>query len=181
MAPELGDLLAARMLERRVVSLHSPLDASTASRAATEMMALDADGDRPVTLRLDVCGGTLDDAFTVVDTVDLMGVDVWTHALGRLEGPAIAVLAVGNRRWVAPHAVVRLSDGRTGREGSYRQLEAWAEDIGRQRERFIERLACACGRRREEVTDDLDAGRGFLPEEAVDYGLADEVGSPRLP
>ena len=51
----LSDVVARRLLAQRVVLLHGPLDDFSVTRVAAELMTLDAEGDDPVTLRVD-CG-----------------------------------------------------------------------------------------------------------------------------
>ncbi|HEY6426288.1 MAG TPA: hypothetical protein VIX84_03565, partial [Acidimicrobiales bacterium] len=51
----LSDALSRRLFAQRVVLLHGPLDDLSLTRASAELMTLDADGDDPVTLRVD-CG-----------------------------------------------------------------------------------------------------------------------------
>ena len=54
-AEPLSDVLAGRLMDQRVVLLHGPLDELTVTRVSAELMTLDAEGDEPVTLRID-CG-----------------------------------------------------------------------------------------------------------------------------
>jgi ATP-dependent Clp protease, protease subunit len=167
------DWLAERLIERRVVALGGHLDADAVNRAVAELALLDATGDGPVRLQLSGVGADLDCALTLVDALDLMGAPVHATCLGTLTGPAVAVLAVADRRVVGPHAMVHLVEPRAPRGLPGSDVEAWAAEYARQLRRLQERVAAACGRPVEEVADDMRAGRLLDAAEARAYGLAD--------
>ncbi len=86
--------MRSRLFDHRTIFIRGVLDDETANRAAAELMTLDATGDERITLQLDLAGGTLEAAFTVMDVIDLMGVPVHALCVGRAVGPAVGVLAV---------------------------------------------------------------------------------------
>jgi ATP-dependent Clp protease, protease subunit len=170
-----GDWLAERLLEQRMVTLSGELDADVVNRAVCELALLDATGDDPVRLRLSGVGVDLEGAVTLVDALDLVGVPVHATSLGTLSGPAVAVLAVADRRVTGAHAMVRLCEPRAPRGVPGYEVEAWAAEHARQLRRLQERLAAACGRPVDEVAADMRAGRLLDAEEARAYGLVDEA------
>jgi ATP-dependent Clp protease protease subunit len=172
------DALTARLFERRTVVVRGILDDAAASDAAAALMTLDASGDEPVTLHLDCAATEVGPAFVLVDTIDLMGVPVHAVCLGRLEGPAVAVLAVAHRRSIARHAHVRLTEPAASFAGHAGAVERFLAEHQRQAERFARRLAEATGRPIEHVEADLQRGRWLDAEEAIAYGMADEVLGP---
>ncbi len=168
-----GDWLAERLLDQRVVTLSGELDTDAVNRAVAELALLDATGDDPVRLRLSGVGADLEGALTLVDALDLVGVPVHATSLGTLSGPAVAVLAVADRRVAGAHAMVRLCEPRAPRGVPGHGVEAWAAEHARQLRRLQERLAAACGRSVDEVAADMRAGRLLDAEEARAYGLVD--------
>ena len=168
-----GDWLAERLLDQRVVTLSGELDTDAVNRAVTELALLDATGNDPVRLRLSGVGADLEGALTLVDALDLVGVPVHATSLGTLSGPAVAILAVADRRVTGAHAMVRLCEPRAPRGVPGHEVEAWAAEHARQLRRLQERLAAACGRSVDEVAADMRAGRLLDAEEARAYGLVD--------
>jgi ATP-dependent Clp protease, protease subunit len=163
------------MFARRQVYLRGRLDDERAGAVAAQLMSLDALGDDPVDLLVDCADGTLDAALAVVDTIELMGVPVHATCIGRTEGPAVLVVAVAAVRRASPNTRFRLREPRTEAVPAVRDLEAW---LGQQRERFdrfLERLAEATGLAVQMVRRDVARGRVLDAEEAVRYGLIDEV------
>jgi ATP-dependent Clp protease, protease subunit len=126
-----------------------------------------------VQLRLSGVTADLDPVLTLVDALDLVAAPVHAVALGTITGPAVALLAVADHRVVGPHAIVALTEPRTPRGLSGREVELAAEQRARGLRRLQERLAAACGRPVEEIAADMRAGRVLGAEEARAYGLAD--------
>jgi ATP-dependent Clp protease protease subunit len=171
--------LDAQLLERRVVRLWGPLDDATVARACAEMMSLDATGDGAVQLYVGSSGGPLHSAMSLIDTIDLLGVPVHVTCLGRAEGAAVGVVAAGTRRVAAPHAQFHLTEPEVSVSGNANQLAAWAEQHRVELERFVKRLAQGTGRPAEHVEADLSIGRWLGAEDALRYGLVDEIWTPR--
>ncbi|HXW78035.1 MAG TPA: ATP-dependent Clp protease proteolytic subunit [Acidimicrobiales bacterium] len=167
--------LDAQLLDKRVVRLWGPLDDMAVARACAEMMALDATGDGAVQLYVGSSGGPLHSAMSLIDTMDLLGVPVHVICLGRAEGAAVGVVAAGAYRVAAPHAQFHLSEPEVSVSGNASQLTAWAEQHRVELERFVKRLAQASGRPGEHVEADLAMGRWLSAEEALGYGLVDEI------
>jgi len=174
-----AEAIRGRLFERRTILLRGALDDAAATRAAAELMTLDATGDTRVTLHIDAWGGTLEAAFTVMDVIDLLGVPVHVLCIGRADGPAAGIVAVGSRRACTPHARFRLCDAEGEMRGSAADLARWAEHYLQQARRFHERVGAATGRTVDDVAADCAAGRYLTAEEALAYGLVDEVASPR--
>jgi ATP-dependent Clp protease protease subunit len=161
-----------------VVRLWGPLDDATVAKACAEMMALDATGDDPVQLYVGSTGGPVHAAMSLIDTMDLLGVPVQVTCLGRAEGAAVGVVAAGARRVAAPHAQFHLSEPEVSVSGNASQLAAWAEHHRVELERFVQRLAGATGRPAEHLEADLSLGRWLDAEEALRYGIVDEIWAP---
>jgi len=172
---EVGDWLAQRLFAERVVQLSGPLDDRAATDLAAQLMTLDALGDVPVELRIDSASGTSAAALAVVDVIDLVGVPVRGFGSGRVHGPALAVLAVCDHRTVAGHASLRLVEPAVEFQGSARELGARAAAHRDEWTALCRCVARAAGRTVEEVAADAATGRFLSPDEAVDYGVADEV------
>lgn len=170
--------LARRLFEERVVLLHGPLDDGTLTRVSAELMTLDAEGDGPVTLRVDCGQAALGPALTLMDVVELMGVPVHALGLGQVGEGAVGIVAVCSHRAALPSTRVALREPTARVEAHVRNVAAWAELCAAERRRFCERVGRAVGRTAASVEEDLVRGRFFSAAEAVGYGLLDEVCRP---
>jgi ATP-dependent Clp protease protease subunit len=177
----LSETLARRLLARRVVLLHGPLDDLTVTRTSAELMMLDAEGDEPVTLRIDCGEASLAPALTLMDVIELMGVPVRALCLGQVGAGAVGVLAVCAHRAAMPSTRFSLSEPTTRMEAHVRNVAQWAELRAAERLRFSERVAEAAGRPVATVEEDVERGRFLSAAEAVAYGILDEVLRPDAP
>ena len=177
----LSDIVARRMLAQRVVLLHGTLDEQSVMRVSAELMTLDADGDDPVTLRVDCGEAALAPSLTLMDVVELMGVPVRALCLGQVASGAVGVVSVCAHRAAMPSTRFSLSEPTTQLQAHVRNVAQWAELRAAERQRFCARVAAATGQASSTVETDVERGRFLGAEEAVDYGILDEVCQPDAP
>lgn len=170
-----------QLFDRRVLFMSGTLDDSAANRVGAGLMTLDATGDTAVQLQIDSGAGTIDAALALMDIVELLGVPVHAICIGQAAGPAAGVLAVCDHRTVAPHARLRLFEPPVEVWGNARQLEQLASGHRDRMSAFWTRLSEVTGQTLAQVRKDGAEGRYFSAEEAVAYGLADEVARPDTP
>jgi ATP-dependent Clp protease, protease subunit len=141
------------------------------------LWSLDALGDHPITLLLSSRGGTVGAALALIDVLDVVGVEVRATCLGAVEGPSIAVLSGCDRRRAAPNTRFVLRDEQTSIEGSFRNLEQTAHRLQDERRQLLDRLARATRGRHSlgDLLTDFERGLSLGAEEALAYGLVDEV------
>ncbi len=179
MGPEpLSETLARRLLAQRVVLVHGPLDDLSVTRVSAELMTLDAEGDEPVTLRVDCGEAGLAPALTLMDVIELMGVPVRALCLGQVAAGAIGVVAVCDHRSAMPSTRFSLCEPKTQHEAHVRNVAQWVELQAAERRRFCERVGAAARKRAADVERDMEHGRFLSAAEAVGYGLLDEVSRP---
>ncbi len=175
----LSDLLAERLRAQRVVLLHGPLEDLTVARVSAELMTLDAEGDDPVTLRVDCGDAELAPALTLMDVVELMGVPVRALCLGQVGAGAVGVVAVCAARAAMPSTRFVLREPSAAQATMHvRNVAQWAELRAGERARFCDRVAAAAKRQAEQVRQDLERGLFLSAAEAAEYGLIDEVCRP---
>ena len=171
----LSEALTRRLLEQRVVLLRGPLEDMTVTQVSAELMTLDAEGDEPVTLRVDCREAPLSPALTLMDVIELMGVPVRALCLGQVAGGAIGVVALCSHRAAMPSTRFSLCEPATQMEAHVRNVAQWAELRAAERRRFCERVGAAVGKPADVVGEDLTGGLFLSAAEAVEYGLVDEV------
>ena len=173
--------LRLQLFQRRTVMLTGPLDDPTTSTLSMALMTLDADGDGAVQLRIDSGGGSVTCALALMDVIDLLGVPVRALCTGQAVGPAVGVFAVCPVRTVAPHARLGIIEPTTEFGGTARQIEQRASAHLDQWTAFCRRLAEATGQPLDRISEDAGHGLYLTAEDALEYGLADEMASPEAP
>ena len=169
-----------QLLDRRVVRLWGPLDDATVAKACAEMMALDATGDGAVQLYI----GSSRRAAALRHVPHRHDRPARRPGARDLPGPGRGCCGGRGRcrcaaGWPRPHAQFHLTEPEVSVSGNASQLAAWAEHHRVELERFVKRLALATGRPAEHLEADLSLGRWLGADEALRYGLVDEIWTPR--
>lgn len=165
----------APLLRRGIVMVTGELHDAEATRAAAQLMTLNAERDDAVTLHLNCPDGDLDAALLLADTIDLMTVEVTAACRGTLGGPALAPFAVAGRRECSAHATFRMSEPRADVSGRTHEIDAEAAALRAQLDRLVARIAEATGQAAERIATDMDRGRVLDAEDAHAYGLVHAI------
>jgi ATP-dependent Clp endopeptidase proteolytic subunit ClpP len=181
MSTEWNDSIRSRLLSERVVSLFGRLDDSAVSDLAAQLWSLDALGDEPIELLLSVSGGTVNATSALVDVLDVVGVEIAVTCVGGLVGPPVGLLGAVGKRRAAPSARFILRDEEVRLEGSYRDLDAAVRQHHHQRHALLSRIAASTNGRQSlgDVLADFERGRALGADDALRYGLIDEIALPR--
>jgi ATP-dependent Clp protease, protease subunit len=175
--PAADDVLG-QLLARRVVLVTGTLDAATADDASARLLLLDKRSDsKPISVHMSCPDGELDPTLSLVATIDLVAAEVQAVAAGAVSGAAIGAFAAAALRRAHPHTTFLLFEPKADLRGGSDQLAAAADQHRRQLQTLVDRIAAACGRDASDVADDLRAGRLLTADEAVDYGLVQDLTS----
>ena len=171
--------LQEKLFERRIVLVTGRLDNDLAAEAAAAVMTLDATGDEPIELHLDSPDGTLESAFVLIDTLDLLHATLRAHCCGQVGGPAIGVAAAADHRSASPHTRFRLFQPTAHFSGTPDEIASHSRQQQKLLWRLHARLAQLTSRPAEEIAEDMRRGRYLDAREALDYGLIDEISTTR--
>ncbi|HEX5266634.1 MAG TPA: ATP-dependent Clp protease proteolytic subunit [Acidimicrobiales bacterium] len=173
----MSEQLQAAMFDRRLIMLSGDVDPIRAGDVVAGLLTLDALGDEAIDLRVNGHSDSLDAAFSLMDTIDALGVPVRVVCNGTVSGTLVGILAVAEGRVIAPHGRVRLAEPSQSFGGRAEEVAARAAQEQERLELFQRRLAERTGHPLEHIEADMQAGRYLTAEEAVAYGLADAVSS----
>ncbi len=163
-----------RLLEHRIIIVGGRLDDAVADRAAAQLLLLDRSHEL-IELHLTCPESDLGAALALADVVDLVRAPVHALARGRVGGPAVAVLCAARHRAAHRHALFVLTVPGGAGEGCAEDLRNLAEQHRSQLAQLRARLAAVTGRGDAEIATDLEAGRLLSAEEALAYGLVQEL------
>ncbi|KQY57363.1 MULTISPECIES: ClpP family protease [unclassified Nocardioides] len=172
----------SRLLEERIVYLGTEIDDGVANALIAQILHLEAENpEAPINLYINSAGGSITATFALYDTIRFCRVPVATTCVGQAFSSTALLLAAGEpgQRTVLPHARVMLHQPSGQGRGTIPDLILAADEILRVREEMEQALAEHTGQDAETLRRDTDRDRIFRAEEAVAYGLADEVISRR--
>ena len=172
----------SRLLSERIVYLGTEIDDGVANVLIAQFLHLASESNEtPISLYLNSPGGSPGAALAVYDTMQHIRPDVATTCVGQAGGPAAVLLAGGakGQRSILPHGRVLLHQPSTQGQGTLPDLVLQAREIVRVRSQMEEVLSRHTGQSLERVRADTDRDTVFPAEQAVAYGLVDEVFTAR--
>ena len=170
--------LYSRLLKERIVFLGTPIDDTVANLVCAQLLFLESEEpDKDIHLYINSPGGDITALFAIYDTMKFLKPDVSTFCFGQAASAAAVLLAAGakGKRFALPHARILLHQPWGGAEGQASDIELQAKEILRMRDLLNGMLADDTGQTTERVSKDTDRDFIMTAEEAVAYGLIDEV------
>jgi ATP-dependent Clp protease protease subunit len=175
---ERGYDLYSRLLKERLIILGTPIDDTIANLICSQLLFLEyEDSDKDISLYINSPGGDITALFAIYDTMKYIKPDVSTFCYGQAASAAAVLLAAGanGKRFALPHARILLHQPWGGAAGQASDIEIQAKEILRMRDLLNSLLAADTGRAVEKIAADTDRDFVMTAEEAVAYGLIDEV------
>jgi ATP-dependent Clp protease protease subunit len=172
----------SRLLSDRIVYLGTEIDDGVANVVVAQLLHLESENsDLEINLYINSPGGSVSAMFSIYDTLQFIAAPVATTCVGQAASAAAVLLAAGTpgRRSILPHGRVLLHQPSTQGQGTLPDLVLQAREIVRVRSQMEEVLSRHTGQSLERVRADTDRDRVFPAEEAVAYGLVDEVFTAR--
>ena len=170
--------LYSRLLRERIIFLGTPIDDTIANLVCAQMLFLESeDPDKDINLYINSPGGDITGLLAIYDTMKYIKPDVSTFCFGQAASAAAVLLGAGSKgkRYALPHARVLLHQPWGGVGGQASDIEIQAREILRMKDMLNSMLAADTGQSVERVNKDTDRDFIISAEEAVEYGLIDEV------
>ena len=174
----------SRLLKDNIIFVGRPIDDDVSNLVIAQMLFLEAENpEKDIALYVNSPGGSITSGLAIYDTMQHIKPDVSTLCVGQAASMAAVVLAAGakGKRAVLPNSRVLIHQPLLyGLQGQQTDIEIHAKDLLRMREKIEEILAFHSGRSLEEIHNDTERDKILSAEEAVEYGLADQVMDRRI-
>ena len=170
--------LEEMLLENRVVFLVGEINHVSASRCIMQMLYLQSvKKDQDINLYINSPGGVVDDTLAIYDIMRFLTCDIATYCIGRAESGGAVVLMAGKKgkRYILPNAKVMIHQPFGGVYGQAADIEIQAEDILKTKDTLIKVMARCTGQPEDRIREDSERDRFFGANEAVKYGIVDEI------
>ncbi len=168
----------SRMLKERVVFLVGPVEDHNANLVVAQLLFLESENpDKDIHLYINSPGGVVNAGLAIYDTVQFVKPDVSTVCIGQAASMGALILAGGakGKRYGLPHARMMIHQPLGGFQGQATDIDIHAKEILRVRERLNKILVKHSGQTMKKVAQDTDRDYFMDAEEAVEFGLIDEV------
>jgi ATP-dependent Clp protease protease subunit len=179
-APAMGldDSIYNRLLKDRIIFLGSDVRDDNSNAICAQMLLLAAeDPDKDIFLYINSPGGSVTAGMALYDTMQYIQPDVATVAMGLAASMGQFLLSAGakGKRYALPHARVMMHQPLGGIGGTASDIKIQAELILHMKRTMAQLIAEQTGQTVETIERDSDRDRWFTAEQALDYGLVDQV------
>jgi ATP-dependent Clp protease, protease subunit len=168
----------SRLLKERIIFLHDGVDDNIANLIISQLLFLEAeDSERDIYLYINSPGGVVTAGMAIYDTMQFIKSKVSTICMGQAASMGAFLLAAGEpgKRFALPNARIMIHQPLGGAQGQATDIEIQTKEILRIKRVLNEILADRCNQKFEKIQEDTDRDFFMSPEEAVKYGLIDEV------
>lgn len=169
----------SRLLKDNIIFVGRPIDDDIANLVIAQMLFLEVENpEKDISLYINSPGGSITAGFAIYDTMQYVKPDVATLCVGQAASFAAVLLAGGaaGKRAVLPNSRVLIHQPWiTNLGGQQSDIAIQAKDLLRMRDRLDEVLAQHTNKSKDEIHLDTERDRILSAEEAVEYGLADQV------
>ncbi len=169
------------LLKERIIFLGTPISDQVANVIVAQLLYLDhEDPTKPISLYLNSPGGAIYAGMAVYDTMQQVQAPISTIAIGFTASFGTVLLTAGTKgyRYALPNATIHLHQPLGGAQGQASDIEIQAKEILRLRAQLNDILSHHTGQTVEKIADDTDRDYYMTAEEAIEYGLIDQVLDP---
>ena len=170
--------LFSRLLEERIIFVTGPIETQMANLIVGQLLFLEHNTtNKDIQLYINSPGGEVTAGLAIYDTMNYIKSDVSTICVGMAASMAAVLLASGTKgkRFALPNADVMIHQPSGGAQGMASDIEITAKKIIETKKQLNRILADATGQTLKVIERDTDRDRWLNAEEAMKYGLVDQV------
>ena len=168
----------SRLLKDRIVFLGTEVNDDVANLVTAQFLFLESeDPEKEISFYINSPGGSVTAGLAIYDTMQFIRPPVSTLCMGQAASMGAILLTAGHkgRRYALPHSRIMIHQPLGGAQGQAVDLEIQAREILRMREELNNIFVRHSGQKIAKIEKDTDRDMFMSPEQAVEYGLIDEV------
>jgi ATP-dependent Clp protease protease subunit len=166
------------LLKERIIFLGTPINDQIANLIIAQLLYLEReDPDKDISLYINSPGGVVSSGLAIYDTIQLMRCDVSTICVGSAASFGTVLLCSGTKgkRYALLNATIHMHQPMGGVQGQASDIAIHAKEILRLQEKLNHIIANHTGQAFEKVSKDTDRDFFLSAEQAVEYGIVDEI------
>lgn len=166
------------LLKERIVFLGTPINDQIANLIIAQLLFLAReDAEKDINLYIHCPGGVISAGLAIYDTIQIIQPDVSTICVGMAASMGTVILCAGSKgkRYALPNSTIHLHQAAGGAQGQAADIEIAAREIMRLQELIRSILAKHTGQPMEKIIHDTDRDFYLNPQQAMEYGIIDEI------
>lgn len=167
-----------KLFEERIIFLGQAIDDTVANDVMAQLLTLESmDPDRDIMIYINSPGGSFTALTAIYDTMQFVRPDIMTICLGQAASAAAVLLAGGSKgkRMALEHSRILIHQPSSEGGGQASDIEIQAREVQRMRVLLEELLVRHSTRSPEQIAQDIERDKILTAQEAVEYGLIDQV------
>ena len=168
----------SRLLKERVIFIVGQIEDHMANLVVAQLLFLESENpDKDISIYINSPGGSVTAGLAIYDTMQFIKPDISTLCIGQAASMGAVLLAAGakGKRFSLPHSRVMIHQPLGGYQGQASDIEIHAKEILKIRKQLNQLLANHTGQSIEAIDNDTERDNFMGADEAVKYGLIDEV------
>lgn len=168
----------SRLLKDRIIFLGTEIDDNVANAIVAQLLFLESeDPEKDIIMYINSPGGVVTAGMAIYDTMNYIKPDIQTVCIGQAASMGALLLSAGakGKRFALENSRIMIHQPLGGAKGQATDIEIQAKEILRMKKSLSEILAKNCGKDVEEILKDTERDNYMSAQEAVDYGLIDQV------
>lgn len=167
----------SRLLKDRIILLSGEINDATADTIIAQLLYLDSINHNDISIYINSPGGVITSGMAIYDTMNFIQSDVSTICVGMAASMAAFLLSCGTKgkRFCLPNAEVMIHQPLGGAQGQATEIKIAAEHILKLKDKLNRILAQNTGQDLNVIEQDTDRDHFLEAEEALQYGIIDQV------
>ena len=168
----------SRLLKERIIFLGTEINDDVSNLIIAQLLFLQSeDAEKDISIYINSPGGMVTSGMAIYDTMQFLKCPITTYCVGQAASMGAVLLAAGTKgkRFALPNARIMIHQPLGGSQGQATDIEIQTKEILRMKKRLNEILADHTGKPLKTIEKDTDRDFFMSAEEAVKYGLVDEV------
>jgi len=171
----------SRLLKDRIVFIGTPINDDIANLVIAQLLFLEKeDSTKDIDLYINSPGGSVTSGLAIYDAMQILKPDISTICIGQAASMGAFLLCAGahGKRYALPNSRILIHQVSAGFEGQATDIEIHATEILKIKSRLNEIIANHTGKTVEQVRADTERDKFLSPDEALEYGLIDQILKP---
>lgn len=168
----------SRLLKERIIFLGTEINDDVSNLVIAQLLFLQSeDAEKDISIYINSPGGVVTSGMAIYDTMQFVKCPITTYCMGQAASMGAVLLAAGakGKRFALPNSRIMIHQPLGGAQGQATDIEIQTKEILRMKKRLNEILADHTGKPIKTIEKDTDRDFFMSAEEAVKYGLVDEV------
>ena len=176
------DLISYDMIKNRIIYLNGEVNGESAIAIITQIRYLSTKSDKDIYMFINSPGGSVSDGLAIYDVMNAIPCDVVTIANGMAASMGSFLLAAGTpgKRYVTPSTEIMIHQPLGGVQGQATDISLVADHIQKIKTKLARIMAERCGKKIDEVINDMERDHWMTGDQAKKYGIVDYVGFPEF-